>query len=703
MKVPQLLRFLAAIALTLPATLHAAAPTQFTTGAGEVRDFLAVSSTVGYAATIGGGLWKSTDSGANWSKTTLAAKRVWKISANPNSAGARLYAATDSGVFRSTDSGSSWTQLTLDPARAVAVSPGSAAGGPDTILVGVHGVGVLRSTDSGATFVRQSSGLDSTRVMGIVYPPGNANVAYAVLQCNLETLPAFSGNYGGAFRTINAADSTVTWSILNTGLRSPSGTSAPPCLTSIAANTSLAAPVVAIGELDPLTNFGTVWRITDASPFSWTKSSSDPLPYGIEWLGNDFGNSNGFFIGSHQFGPYRSTDGGVTLTNTLLNAGTDPDMASLTYATGAFTSTVFMTGIYGYGFFRTTTGASPWNLPTSPVRADRVNDLSNHASVAASTYYLALRNGSVMRSTDAGANWSPFNQGLQYFNVPGFNGGVADNFIRNVETIAAHPSNTSVAALGIRALGLYQLDVAANPDEWDLVSGYSSTSVDHKPMSVVITPAGKVFYSLFDQGASTPGGLHGSTATSTTIGTLASLGIPRISDANPGLGVAAGGYRVRPSPTSPQIRVFLLTFGAPPYRSMDGGVNWSRVTTAHSGFEGHHFLDIAEKANAPLTLVAATNKGVYRSTDDGASWSRVSVSGLEQTTLAAMVYAGTTGVLFGADFSGKLYCSTDDGTTWQAVTGGNLGATVRDMKYLNGAVHILTDGAGFFKKDSVCP
>src|SRR5947208_838997 len=84
---------------------HAAAPTMFTAGAGEVRDFVAVSTTTGYAATFGGGLWKTSDAGANWTKTSLIAKSVWKISANSASVGARLYAATESGLFRSTDSG----------------------------------------------------------------------------------------------------------------------------------------------------------------------------------------------------------------------------------------------------------------------------------------------------------------------------------------------------------------------------------------------------------------------------------------------------------------------------------------------------------------------------------------------------------------------------------------------------------------------
>src|SRR5439155_19969804 len=131
-----------------------------------------------YAPTFGGRLWKTSDTGANWTKTSLIAKTVWKIPANSASVGARLYAAPESGLFRSTDSGVTWTRLTQDPTRAVAVDPSSASGGPDTVLIGVRGMGILKTTDSGATIIRQSTGLDSTDVLGIVYYPGSSTTAF---------------------------------------------------------------------------------------------------------------------------------------------------------------------------------------------------------------------------------------------------------------------------------------------------------------------------------------------------------------------------------------------------------------------------------------------------------------------------------------------------------------------------------------------
>jgi photosystem II stability/assembly factor-like uncharacterized protein len=97
---------------------------------------------------------------------------------------------------------------------------------------------------------------------------------------------------------------------------------------------------------------------------------------------------------------------------------TDPDMVTMSYGAGAFTSSVFISGANGIGIFRTTVGASPWSLPTTPIKADRVNDLANHDVAAPSTMYMALKNGGVMKTTNNGTNWSQFNAGFDALPAP---------------------------------------------------------------------------------------------------------------------------------------------------------------------------------------------------------------------------------------------------------------------------------------------
>jgi hypothetical protein len=74
---------------------------------GEVRDLLSGNSTTMFAATQGGGLWKSTDTGQTWNKVaTMPARYVWKL-AIPGSVPTTILATTSVGLFKSTDSGTS--------------------------------------------------------------------------------------------------------------------------------------------------------------------------------------------------------------------------------------------------------------------------------------------------------------------------------------------------------------------------------------------------------------------------------------------------------------------------------------------------------------------------------------------------------------------------------------------------------------------
>jgi len=681
---------------------HAAAPTKFSTGAAEVRDFVAASTTIGYAGTFGGGIWKTTDAGANWTKLNAAVRTVWKIALNPGSPTTCVYAGTDSGLWRSIDGGTNWTQLTTDDTRAIAIQPTPAAAcGAETMLIGVFGAGVFKSTNGGTTITRSSgtapaNSLDSAGVIGLAYYPGQSAVAYAVLECNRDDL--FSnpdGNWGGVFRT---ADGGTTWAAMNAGLLTPD--SARPCVTSIAAN----GTSVVVGTLD-LSTQGATFRIGAVGTTTWTQSNGGGgQPFGVYWVGPDLSSANGFFAGSHQFGPWRSTDGGANF-NQIYVQGTDPDMQARTYASGAFTTNTVVAGVFGLGLFRTTMGNSPWNLPTTPIAADRVNDLSSHTTGAPNTYWVALKNGGVMKSTNAGTNWAQVNTGLNTYNDP-FGAPVSNLVITHTaDRIAAHPSNTTIVAVANDS-GLYSLSGGAT---WNKVSTLMNSGSLHLPQGLTITPGGLVYYSLFDGPhpaagpvTPTPGGLY--SAAGSNFAALAPEGVP-ILEGNPGLGVVGGGYRVR-TMQDVEHHAFLLMYDSLPYITGNGGATWSRVNVNavanDTGFQRLAFFDIAQKPSTPSITVASSYRGIYRSNSFGDTWDRVNASGLTQVALSALIYSSND-VLWGGDRGGQLWCSTDDGTTWQAVTGGNLTSPITELKFLNNQVHVLTDGNGLWKKDTVCP
>ena len=210
------LRLRIAVAMMAVAAFGAqAVPTRVSANAGEVRDYLATSATTMFAATQGGGLYKTTNTGANWAwVSTFPGRYVWKLAQSP-AAPARLYAATNTGIYASTDTGATWTQVTGDPTRALALSPGSTAGA-DILVAGVTGVGLVKSIDSGATWARLgdatfygASGLDPRSIAF-----ASATDVYAGFECNRLDFRTFNYEaFGGIFRSINSG---TNWASLQT-------------------------------------------------------------------------------------------------------------------------------------------------------------------------------------------------------------------------------------------------------------------------------------------------------------------------------------------------------------------------------------------------------------------------------------------------------------------------------------------------------
>jgi hypothetical protein len=117
-----------------------------------------------WAAAMGGGLWTTTDGGANWSAInnlpTLAVTSIVLSPANPNV----MFATTGdsmagSGILRSTDAGVTWVALpstipanTSSPWRFIgklAIHPGDA-----NVMLASNAGGVYRSVDGGANWVQ---------------------------------------------------------------------------------------------------------------------------------------------------------------------------------------------------------------------------------------------------------------------------------------------------------------------------------------------------------------------------------------------------------------------------------------------------------------------------------------------------------------------------------------------------------------------
>jgi photosystem II stability/assembly factor-like uncharacterized protein len=168
----------------------------------------------------GFGIFKTTDGGANWIDSSFAlgdASFVNALLIDRNTP-TTLYAATDLGVLRSTDSGGSFlpTLLANTPVAFLSIDPfhfnvfyAATSNNPYPLDVYPPGlVGMYKSTDSGATWSPINQGLDEivaahAPVNALVLDPDRPNILYL----------ATSG-YG----VFKSSDGGTTWAAFNDGL-----------------------------------------------------------------------------------------------------------------------------------------------------------------------------------------------------------------------------------------------------------------------------------------------------------------------------------------------------------------------------------------------------------------------------------------------------------------------------------------------------
>jgi photosystem II stability/assembly factor-like uncharacterized protein len=198
---------------------------------------LAVSGVPGDPGTFyfGGassGVWKTTDSGANWKpvfdkQTTASIGSIAVAPSDPNT----IYAGSGEaclrgnisygdGVYKSTDAGKTWKNLGLKDTRhigRVIVHPKDA----NTVLVAAMGHafgpnaerGVFRTADGGKTWSKVLYLDDKTGAIDVEFDPNNPNVVFASLYQVLRQPWVFeSGGAGsGLYRS---SDGGVTWTQL---------------------------------------------------------------------------------------------------------------------------------------------------------------------------------------------------------------------------------------------------------------------------------------------------------------------------------------------------------------------------------------------------------------------------------------------------------------------------------------------------------
>ena len=203
----------------------------------------AVSGVVGQADTfyfgsVGGGVWKSTNSGRTWApifdSTNVASIGAIAVAqANPNviyvgtgEADMRDSIAFGDGVYKSADAGKTWQRAGLENTKQIGriiVDPKN----PNTVFVAALGNvyasnpdrGVYRSTDGGATWQKVLFKSDDLGAIDLAFDPTDSKIVYATLW-NVRRPPWFiyapaNGPGAGIFKS---TDGGSTWKEISVGI-----------------------------------------------------------------------------------------------------------------------------------------------------------------------------------------------------------------------------------------------------------------------------------------------------------------------------------------------------------------------------------------------------------------------------------------------------------------------------------------------------
>jgi hypothetical protein len=402
----------------------------------DVRALVLFGSTI-FAATMGGGVFRSTDDGASWDiinngLTQFQVTSLLRVNST-------IFAGTIDGVFRTTDNGGNWTAVN----NGISITYGGYNLGIDALATDgtylyagycCNGGNLFRSSDDGANWTLLDSGvpgmyngitelvIKGTNLFigefdhGGVYRSTNfgsnwVDASAGIINGSVRSMMVAGSDLfigtdgGGVFRSTN--DGAV-WADVSNGIRVP----------------DIRGMVVSSQDLFTATWGNGIFRSTDGGG-SWLRTGSGlPRPWvsSIARLGSDL------YAAPQSNGVYWSTNQGATWSQRGL--------ASIHIAK----LEIGISDLYALStdtLYRSTNGGLSWQatvngMTTLPLR-----------SLAAATDSFLIAggtNGKVYVSTDRAANWSLRNTGIPSgIEVPAV--GIAGNVLYAGTDVGMYISN----------------------------------------------------------------------------------------------------------------------------------------------------------------------------------------------------------------------------------------------------------------------
>jgi len=576
-----------------------------------------------YAATAGGGIWRSDDGGQSWTLPGdgMTGRKVVWIAVDPADA-ASVWAGVEGGnsaVWRSSDSGATWKPLSGSTAtgrmqpvgQPVAFAPTQ----PKTIFLpstNLH----YRSDDGGKTW-------RDFRV------PNQDAYAFAVSPKDPKTV--WAGGRGASLNISRSADGGKTWKQIGVGLGK---NSVKVLLVDPAQPTTLYAAAGTFANIFKSTDAGESWGGL-ALPVGGTSDlfdlAIDPVTGRTLWAAT-------------EDGLYRSTDGGASWQNA------DRGMGRYLAKTVAFdpSDPRHLIAGTGTGIYQSQDGGDSWSPSSNGFSGGWVKK--------------------VWSAPGANVLFAQLSVGLYRYDGPG----------AWSELTAPFESGKSADIDGIlfdagSAQSLYAFDTSKYWRSSD--GGRRWQEVEQKGPSMRDMMKGNTESAQFASLAQDRGN-----AKTLYAGSWSNDGaggaVYKTTD---------GGKKWAPSGQGvPNGKVGLLRAGAPGtvyavvdekavYRTTNGGGSWS----AASGLPDAKIHDLAVDGQTPTRLYAATEKGLYRSTDAGATFARIA-NGLGDDEIDAVAIDPASGAVFAGAFHG-VFRSAAGGDNFAAMSDG---LTHRDVRAL---------------------
>lgn len=652
-----------------------------------------------YAGSASGGLWKTTNGGASWSPKTddLPSLAIGSVVLDPNNAdivyigtGEGSYnidAVYGAGILKSTDGGTSWSTTgmswTLSQGRAInqiVVHPTNSQILWCATNVWSGGGGVYKSTDGGTAWTRYLSG----DAKDLVIHPDSAGVLYAAIGY------PWGGSSNGVYKS---TDGGLSWTLRSTGL--PAATTMGRMELTISPSSPQTIYVGISQTISAGAGLLGVYRTTDGAA-NWTLQASTPNMYsGQGWynLVCEVHPTNSAIVYSSGLDLYKSTNSGVSWTqktywnyspghslyahadhhalafkpddpNTII-AGTDGGLYKST--NGGDTWTGINTGLATYQFYAMCndylngnvayggtqdngtnkyTGTTTWSAVLGGDGAYCNVDFNNSSII-----YAGTQRGAHYKSTNGGASFTSIQSGIS-----GSGAWVTPRVM--------DPTNSSILYTGTTMV----YKTTNGGSSWSAISSALSSQYIS---TIAVAPSNtQVIYVGYENNGQVWKTVNGGTNWTSCYSGLPYRYITRVAV----------------HPTDPNT-VFVTVSGygtGHVWKSTDGGSTWSNVST---GVPDMPCNSIVIDPNDPNKLYLATDLGVYNSTNGGTSWADYS-NGLPNVVVDDIALHPTTGMLR-ASTHGRGMWQTSTGTPSVTVLTPNGGES-----WIAGSAQTITWGTG---------